>query len=91
MRRRLPAEVFVAGEREENEGGRGREKREREREREERNSKRERTKIRLGDYIRAPPRRGRYWEIHPLRPRLEISRKPEGNLNVRGDGFPNTS
>ena len=43
--------------------------------------------------IRAPPKRGRYWEIHPRRPRYvprEILRV-EGNLDGGGDGFPNIS
>ena len=39
--------------------------------------------------IRAPPRRGRYWEIHPRRPISRDPRdfpraKPEGNLEGRG-------
>ena len=36
--------------------------------------------------IRAPPKRGRYWEIHPRRPRdfLRPERFPEGNLEGRG-------
>ena len=43
--------------------------------------------------IRAPPRRGRYWEINPRRPKdfsREISRV-EGNLEGGGDGFANAS
>ena len=39
--------------------------------------------------IRAPPRRGRYWEIHPRRPISRDPRdfpraKPEGNIEGRG-------
>ena len=41
------------------------------------------------DCIRAPPRRGRYWEIHPRRPK-DFSRVEE-NLEGGGDGLPNTS
>ena len=36
------------------------------------------------DCIRAPPRRGRYWEIHPRRPRDFLRAKLEGNLEGRG-------
>ena len=41
------------------------------------------------DCIRAPPRRGRHWEIHPRRPICRDPRdfpraKPEGNLEGRG-------
>ena len=47
------------------------------------------------DCIRAPPKRGRYWEIHPRRPRdfMRPERFPEGEARgkSRGDGFPNTS
>ena len=43
-----------------------------------------------GECIRAPTKRGRYWEIHPQRPRDFLNRrdflKPK-----RGDRFPNTS
>ena len=44
-------------------------------------------------FIRAPSKRGRYWEIHPRCPRdfpRDIS-MVEGNLEGRGGGFPNTS
>ena len=43
----------------------------------------------MRECIRAPPRRGRYWEIHPRRPISRDPRdfpraKPEGNLEGRG-------
>ena len=41
------------------------------------------------DTIRAPPKRGRYWEINPGRPR-DFARS-ERNLEGGGDGFLNTS
>ena len=41
----------------------------------------------VGTYcIRAPSKRGRYWEIH-LRPSIHL----EGNLEDKGVGFPNNS
>ena len=43
--------------------------------------------------IRAPSKRGRYWEIHPQCQRefLRPERCPKGNLEGRGGGFPNNS
>ena len=45
--------------------------------------------VMMRECIRAPPRRGRYWEIHPRRPISRDPRdfpraKPEGNLEGRG-------
>ena len=44
--------------------------------------------VMMRECIRAPPRRGRYWEIHPRRPRdfLRPERFPEGEARGKSRG-----